>query len=154
MAAMKAIAMAGLALNAGGSVPPLKANSGGMIHTRIQRFAAGGPVLGTGNLDTVPALLTPGEVVLSRRDVDEIKKTYRDVGNMRPMAAPDVKVPETHVVVNNYGNNEVKTSTGRGANGQQLIYITVRDAMRRGLANGDMDKVMAGRYRLSPQGGA
>lgn len=33
----------------------------------IRRFATGGPVPGSGNRDSVPALLTPGEFVLNRR---------------------------------------------------------------------------------------
>jgi hypothetical protein len=49
------------------------ANTGGML---VQRFAMGGPVLGTGNRDTVPALLTPGEFVLSRKDVADIKRGF------------------------------------------------------------------------------
>lgn len=40
----------------------------------VRRFASGGPVLGIGTSDTVPALLTPGEFVLSRRDVQDIKR--------------------------------------------------------------------------------
>ena len=46
------------------------ANMGGMV---LERFATGGPVMGTGNRDTIPALLTPGEYVLSRQDVGLIK---------------------------------------------------------------------------------
>jgi len=37
------------------------------VNKRIRGFAAGGPVPGAGNRDTVPALLTPGEFVLNRR---------------------------------------------------------------------------------------
>jgi len=46
------------------------ANAGGEI---VRRFGAGGPVPGVGSSDTVPALLTPGEWVLSRKDVQQIK---------------------------------------------------------------------------------
>ena len=47
-----------------------KAATGGEV---IKRFASGGPVLGAGFSDTVPALLTPGEFVLSRNDVQMIR---------------------------------------------------------------------------------
>lgn len=47
-----------------------KAAMGGEV---VQRFAFGGPVPGVGTSDTVPALLTPGEFVLSRKDVQQIK---------------------------------------------------------------------------------
>lgn len=48
----------------------LPANAGGEI---VRRFEFGGPVPGVGSRDTVPALLTPGEFVLSRKDVQQIK---------------------------------------------------------------------------------
>ena len=48
-----------------------KAATGGEV---VRRFASGGPVLGIGTSDTVPALLTPGEFVLSRQDVRDIKR--------------------------------------------------------------------------------
>jgi len=41
--------------------------NGGLIAPR--RYAAGGQVLGTGNSDTIPAMLMPGEFVVSRRGV-------------------------------------------------------------------------------------
>lgn len=50
---------------------PTQAATGGEI---VRRFAFGGPVPGFGTGDTVPALLTPGEFVLSRRDVSDIKR--------------------------------------------------------------------------------
>jgi hypothetical protein len=50
----------GLGFNAGGTVPRL--------------FAAGGPVLGSGNQDTVRALVTPGEGVLSRRGMSALDR--------------------------------------------------------------------------------
>lgn len=42
------------------------ANTGGLVtKDGIQKFAEGGVVRGTGNKDTVPAMLTPGEVVIN-----------------------------------------------------------------------------------------
>lgn len=38
------------------------------------KFAAGGPVLGAGNLDRIPALLTPGEGVLNRKGMQNLAK--------------------------------------------------------------------------------
>ena len=43
-------------------------NQGG----KIQAFASGGPVPGTGNRDTVPAMLTPGEFVIRKSSVSKI----------------------------------------------------------------------------------
>jgi len=45
-----------------------KGNTGGVVTSSgIQKFQGGGVVKGVGNADTVPALLTPGEVVLNPR---------------------------------------------------------------------------------------
>lgn len=74
-----------LAVKAALSAFGFGANAGGMI---VQRFATGGPVLGTGNRDTVPALLTPGEYVLSRKDVADIR---RGIISGSP-AAPNITV--------------------------------------------------------------
>lgn len=81
----------------GPSVTPrgLMGSLGGMV----QRFASGGPVLGTGNRDTVPALLMPGEYVLSRRDVAEIKRGA--IGQVAP----------TNVTVNVIGAPPESTPT-------------------------------------------
>lgn len=51
-----------------GMMQPTAANAGG----RIQRFALGGPVFSNG--DSVPALLTPGEFVVSRKGVDALNR--------------------------------------------------------------------------------
>jgi len=45
-----------------------KKNEGGKIHA----FASGGTVPGTGNRDTVPAMLTPGEFVIRKSSVNKI----------------------------------------------------------------------------------
>jgi hypothetical protein len=70
-------ATAAFSAGAGSSVTPTDASAGILAAHGgevVRRFAAGGPVLGIGTSDTVPALLTPGEYVLSRRDVSEIKR--------------------------------------------------------------------------------
>jgi hypothetical protein len=63
--------------------------TGGML---VQRFAGGGPVMGAGNRDTVPAWLAPGEFVLSRRDVGDVLR-----GQSRQSSAP------ANVIVNIHG---------------------------------------------------
>lgn len=55
----------GLGMFTGDVMSPLSRNGGGMI--LAQRFDVGGMVRGFGNIDSVPAALTPGEGVLSRR---------------------------------------------------------------------------------------
>lgn len=66
----------------------------------VRKYAAGGPVLGFGNLDTIPALLTPGEYVLSRRDVSDIKQ-----GIVGQASAP------TNVTVNVIGAPQDSTAS-------------------------------------------
>lgn len=55
-------------LSAGGGGSELFANGGGLV----QKFALGGPVMSNG--DSVPALLTPGEFVVSRQGVDALNR--------------------------------------------------------------------------------
>lgn len=119
------------------AAPGIEAAMGGMI----QRFASGGPVLGTGNRDTVPALLTPGEFVLSRRDVSDIKGGLVGGG--------------VSIVINNMSGTPVESaqSSGRGPDGKTMVYVTIREAMKRAVNDGAMDKVLANRFRMIPQAG-
>lgn len=110
-----------------------QAAMGGQI---VRRFAMGGPVPGFGNQDTVPALLTPGEVVLSRRDVSDIKGGLG--GGVQ-------------VVVNNYAKADVQTSTGQGADGKQMLYLTIRDMVKGMARNGELDGPLGGRYGVTPK---
>jgi hypothetical protein len=168
MAAAKAIATAALAFaNTGGTVPAgtqlagggsdfggpsVFAKTGGGIPMIPRHFLRGGPVLGTGNRDTVPAMLTPGEIVLSRGDVHEIKRMEDRA--TRPTETPiTVTSPDVNVIVNNYAKADVKTSAGMGANGARQLYITIRDATRQAIASGDVDGAMSGRFKLSPKAG-
>lgn len=112
------------------------ANSGGML---VQRFAAGGPVLGTGNLDTVPALLTPGEFVLNRQDVSDIKRGLVG-GNVQ-------------VVNHNYTNAQIETSTSRGSDGTLVITQVIRETVRGLVRGGELDSSLRQRYGLSPSPG-
>ena len=47
-------------------------NQGSSVIESITQFNQGGQVLGQGNKDTVPAMLTPGEFVLKKSAVDKI----------------------------------------------------------------------------------
>lgn len=99
-------------------------------------FATGGAftVGGFGGTDSQPVFFraTPGERV-----------SVQTPGQQQAQAP-------IMVVVNNYGQNEVSASSGRGANGQQLITVTVRDVMRKMIAGGEMDKAMRARFNLTP----
>jgi len=117
-----------------GSVTP--AAMGGQV---VRRFAMGATVPGFGNQDSVPALLTPGEVVLSRRDVSDIKGGLG--GGVQ-------------VIVNNYGNSQVEAqSGGRGPDGKQILYVMIRDATKKAFSEGAFDKQVAQRYHWYPQAG-
>ncbi len=99
-------------------------------------FATGGSftVGGFGGTDSQPVFFraTPGERV-------SVQTPGQQAGQQPVM-----------VVVNNYGQNEVTTSSGRGANGQQQITVTVRDMVRKMIAGGEMDKAMRSRFNLTP----
>jgi len=115
------------------AVDNVEAASGGQL---VRRFASGGPVAGGGNQDTVPAWLTPGEYVLSRRDVSDIKQ---GLGS------------GVQVIIHNYGDNQVQTSRGPGTDGRQALHITIRDVMRGMLRGGELDGPLGGRYGLTPK---
>lgn len=72
--------------DAGGLLGGLKFNAGGIVP---QRFASGGAVLGTGNRDTVAALLTPGEGVLNRRGMATLDRLNAGV---TPTREPSVTI--------------------------------------------------------------
>lgn len=72
--------------NAGGLFGGLGFNAGGIVP---QRFASGGAVLGTGNRDTVAALLTPGEGVLNRRGMATLDRLNAGV---TPTREPSVTI--------------------------------------------------------------
>lgn len=59
------------------------------------------------------------------------------------------------VIINNYGSAPVESaqSGGRGPDGRQMIYVTIRDAVKKAFGEGAMDKTMASRYRMIPQAG-
>ncbi len=110
---------------------PLGANGGGMV----QRFARGGPVLGNGNLDTVPALLTPGEFVLSRRDVSDIK-SGRGVG----------------VIINTYNTSsaQVEHQVSQGPDGVTVITQTIKNVVAGMVQSGGLDRQLGQRYGFHP----
>jgi len=56
-------------MSGGGLVRPKKFNMGGLV--RPKKFNMGGKVPGAGNKDTVPAMLTPGEFVMSKGAVEK-----------------------------------------------------------------------------------
>ena len=63
---------------------------GGVARGRVERFAGGGMVGGSGESDAVPALLTPGEGILSRRGMQALAKLNHGEGRRIawPPAAP------------------------------------------------------------------
>lgn len=102
-------------------------------------FATGGSfrVPGSGGTDSVPVgfWATPGETVDVR--------------------TPSQQGSGVSIVINNLGSTPVEStqSGGRGPDGKQMIYVTIRDAMKRSFNEGAMDKVMANRFRMIPQAG-
>lgn len=107
----------------------------------IPAFATGGSFLvgGFGGTDSqiIPIRATPGERV-----------TVETPGQQR-MGGGGVNIQ-----INNYSRSEVQAQdAGRGPDGQRLVYVTVRDAARAAVGNGDMDKAMHQRYGLTPSPG-
>lgn len=90
-------------------------STGGQV---VRRYAEGGPVPGTGNQDTVPAMLTPGEFVLSRTDVSSIKRGLMTGGSTRGNVNIGITI--------NAGSGGSKKSDTAG-NGPQNFQQLARD---------------------------
>ena len=60
-------------------------------------YAAGGSVPGTGNQDTVPALLTPGEYVIKKSIVSRLGRGFFDAINNGVARMPTVRLPQPPV---------------------------------------------------------
>ncbi len=70
-----AIKVAGSLTGSIGAMMGSKMNQGGKVSSRakdVMHFARGGSVPGTGNRDTVPAMLTPGEFVIKKSSVAKL----------------------------------------------------------------------------------
>lgn len=113
----------------------LGAATGGQV---LRRYAMGGPVLGSGISDTVPALLTPGEYVLSRRDVHDIKNGFGGGLNL------------TFIVNNQSGAEVGQPVVSQGPDGRRVIEMTIKNAVKGMIQGGDMDKSMNQRFGLNP----
>jgi len=117
-----------------GSVTP--AAMGGQV---VRRFAMGGSVPGFGNQDSVPAQLTPGEVVLSRRDVSDIK------GGL----GGGISMPIT--IINQMPGAEIQATPTVGANGVHGLKIMITQIVSSAIGEGRLDKSLAQRYQMRPQ---
>jgi len=83
-------------------------NQGGKIHA----FARGGTVPGTGNRDTVPAMLTPGEFVIRKSSVNKIGVDTLAAMNENGYAAGGVVTSDRHGY-GGYTNNSKAMKTAK-----------------------------------------
>ena len=126
-----------LGLNKGGKV---EKNKGG----EVEGFAAGGSPR-----DTVPAMLTPGEYVISKPMVDFIKKTGTVTGNLIDAIKTGTKTPTASFAggggVSNPISNTINIGAGAivintpkfgEADAQNMFRLIERQAKMRGLAWG------------------
>lgn len=101
----------------------------------IPAFASGGAVFG-------PTLALVGERA-SRSDPEYIGHASQ-LGAMGAGGGVNIQI-------NNYSQSEVQAQDGgRGPDGKRLIYVTVRDAMRAAVGNGDMNKVFQQQFGIAP----
>lgn len=101
-------------------------NAGGLFGGL--QFAAGGPVLGAGNSDTVRAMLTPGEGVLNRRGMEALAQ-------LNSGALPAERDPTIIVNVHNPGRTDQPTVNFRREMRGMIVDILYNDAdLRRGWA--------------------
>lgn len=126
----------------GGSAASLFGGIGGVdvsgVNVSANKFASGGSFIvgGNGGTDTTPVgfMATRGERV-----------TVETPDQQRSGAVT--------VIVNNYGSNEVQTSSEQGSDGRQMIYVTIRDMVKGMVNRGDLDRAFNQRWNLSPSAG-
>ncbi len=132
--------------------PKVKANTGGQI---VRRYGVGGTVAGVGSTDTVPAMLTPGEYVLSRTGVEALDRLNAGQIPLIPVggSAPPAVENKVDIIINNFGSAPVEStqSGGRWRDGRQQIYVTIRDVMKKAFSEGDMDRVLENRFMMRPR---
>jgi len=78
-------------------------NKGG----KVMQFARGGMVPGSGNRDTVPAMLTPGEFVIKKSSVQKLGAGNLEAMNNNKFAAGGVVTSDRHM----YGDNAPSAAT-------------------------------------------
>lgn len=118
---------AGTVMSGIGASSGLLANQGG----KIQRFTMGGPVFSNG--DSVPAMLTPGEFVVSRKGVDALNRLNQ--GQVGPSHEGDITVN----VVNSEKRERPEVQMRRSMEGMviDIIWKNVREnGSLRGLFQG------------------
>jgi hypothetical protein len=128
------------------------AHEGGMIAPR--RFAIGGPVFGSGNRDTVPALLSPGEYVLTKSGVDALDRLNKgDPSGLRPggISVTVTTPPPIINVMNEHPSAEVQAQQSRGPDGTDVIEFFITK-VKEGFARGSFDGTMSTIYGLQRRG--
>ena len=106
--------------------------AGGQMPGMPMRFATGGKVPGTGNTDKIPALLTPGEYVINK------KQSQKHSGFLKALNAGAVSgfstgyTPEVERMINN--------AIGSGFDGKRAEDILVSAAQKAGTVLGQATK--------------
>ncbi|REJ71580.1 MAG: hypothetical protein DWQ29_23295 [Planctomycetota bacterium] len=88
----------------------------------IRRFAEGGLVTGPSGRDVVPALLSAGEFVMSRRATEALGSRLLEAVNSAPTARPArigtaMSAPPARVTTNNFGGVTIQVADGSQVNG-------------------------------------
>ena len=97
-------------------------NQGGKIHA----FASGGFVPGTGNRDTVPAMLTPGEFVIRKSSVNKIGAGTLAAMNENKYAAGGTVTSDRHLYGKPMGRSELASGLGIKAGSKRYKLLGQR----------------------------
>ena len=88
-------------------------NKGG----KVMQFARGGMVPGSGNRDTVPAMLTPGEFVIKKSSVSKLGAGNLEAMNNNKFAAGGIVTSDRHA----YGSTTLRSGNRRGQRSKEEI---------------------------------
>ena len=138
--------LGGFASSAGSALKGLGKNQGGVI----QQFARGGFVPGTGNRDTVPAMLTPGEFVIKKSSAKKLGAGTLQAMNQNRFASGGIvdKYKDVGVIGFVPGKTGIIDSAGKATPGTAGSRKSGSDVIGSLIANTNLEGNQAGLKEL------
>ena len=132
-------------------------SQGGLVGSP-RGYAVGGMVRGGGGptSDSIPAMLSNGEFVVNAKATAQHRSLLEAVNNGDSIRMPGRGGGPSRVEVNviNNSGSEARVEESQGSDGQSRIDVIIDQAVGRSLRGGSGEKVLRGRYGLTPALGA
>ena len=131
-------------------------SQGGLVGSP-RGYAVGGMVRGGGvQHPTLSAMLSNGEFVVNAKATAQHRSLLEAVNNGDSIRMPGRGGGPSRVEVNviNNSGSEARVEESQGSDGQSRIDVIIDQAVGRSLRGGSGEKVLRGRYGLTPALGA